>query len=103
MYASGPLIAHRSKVKCDLRFLMECFREVLEDAGERDLARRLPWQDTPAPPDHAALPERTAQALSIAFQLLNMVEENAGTQDRRTTEANGGLVEVSGLGLRTTG
>src|SRR4028119_2220144 len=97
MYASGSSVAQHSKVTQDLSFLMECFREVLEDTGDHDLAQRLPWQDTPTQDGDAALSGRIAQAYSIAFQLLNIVEENTAVQHRRAVEAKGDLAELSGL------
>ena len=60
-----------------LAYLMRCFREVLEELGE--LANNLPSINevridlTPNP--------RLCQAYSIAFQFLNMVEENGGRTD----------------------
>lgn len=31
------------KIQNDLEFIITCFREVLEESGESELARRLPW------------------------------------------------------------
>ncbi|MCB9079487.1 MAG: phosphoenolpyruvate carboxylase [Anaerolineaceae bacterium] len=88
-----------AKIHEDLAFVMGCFREVLADLAEPELARRLPWPQEPEaePPASLHQPRRTAQAYSIAFQLLNMVEENAAVQTRRMVEAEGNLAEVSGL------
>jgi phosphoenolpyruvate carboxylase len=83
------------KIHEDLSFLMHCFREVLEELGEHDLARRLPWisdvtiSDRPNP--------RLSQAYSVAFQLLNMVEENVAAQVRRSRESDLGLASEPGL------
>jgi phosphoenolpyruvate carboxylase len=72
-----------AKIETDLDFLMQCFREVLVSLGEQDIADRLPWNGSdgagPAPDD---FPPRLAHAYSIAFHLLNMVEENTATQMR---------------------
>jgi phosphoenolpyruvate carboxylase len=74
---------------------MHCFREVLEELGEEDLAKRLPWisdvtiSDQPNP--------RLSQAYSVAFQLLNMVEENVAAQVRRLRESDLGLTSEPGL------
>ncbi|MGF1679239.1 MAG: phosphoenolpyruvate carboxylase [Candidatus Methylacidiphilales bacterium] len=72
-----------AKIDEDIDFLMTCFSEVLTDLGENGIARALPFRKitprTPAAPH----PPRLAQAYSIAFQLLNMVEENAAAQFRR--------------------
>lgn len=85
------------KVDRDLRFLMQCFREVLEELGEHDLACRLPWIGAPPASFEGLLPERIAQAYSISFQLLNIVEENAGVQTRRLTETEEGMASETGL------
>ena len=83
------------KIHEDLSFLMHCFREVLEELGEQDLAKRLPWisnvtiSDRPNP--------RLSQAYSVAFQLLNMVEENVAAQVRRSRESDLGLASEPGL------
>lgn len=82
----------------ELQFVMDCFREVLHEAGEAELARALPWLDgasTEAAPD--VPPERLVQALSIAFQLLAMVEQRAGVQYRRSVETRQGLAAVPAL------
>ena len=83
------------KIREDLTFLMECFREVLEALGEGQLAARLPWinqvQCDPAPNP------RLSQAYSVAFQLLNMVEENVAAQVRRSRESEQSLAQEPGL------
>ncbi len=96
------------KIDLDLVFVMSCFREVLEELGEPGLARRLPWiqpqptgKRTATPPEGTAaaaeLGERDVQVLSIAFQLLNMVEENAAAQSRRRRESTEGMLREPGL------
>ena len=83
------------KIHDDLAFLMNCFREVLEELGEQHLADNLPWinqvriDPTPNP--------RLCQAYSIAFQFLNMVEENVAAQVRRARESETGLAGEPGL------
>ncbi len=91
-----PPLAGFDKIDRDLRFLLQCFHEVLTDLGELELAQHLPWQESATAQTHAPV-ERVAQAFSIAFQLLNMAEENAAAQHRRLTEATEGLAQVSGL------
>ena len=83
------------KIDDDLTFLMNCFREVLEELGEHYLASNLPWINqvkVEAEPN-----PRLCQAYSIAFQLLNMVEENVATQVRRSRESEIGLSGEPGL------
>jgi phosphoenolpyruvate carboxylase len=86
-----------SRMQRDLSFLMECFSEVLSEMGQDDLARALPWRE------HSSLdgeaPPRLGLALSVAFQLLNMVEENAAAQTRALRERSEGLsAEPGGWG-----
>lgn len=74
------------------RFLMQSLARVLDSIGQAPVAIRLPWQQVwsehPLPP-LADLPASQAedclQAFSIAFQLLNLAEENAVLQTRRDT------------------
>ncbi len=80
----------------DLSWLMGNFRQVLEELGESDLARQLPWIGTEEPEDSPS-PERLAQAFSICFQLLNMAEENGSAQMRRAEEEDHGLAFEPGL------
>ncbi|MEX1118718.1 MAG: phosphoenolpyruvate carboxylase [Terrimicrobiaceae bacterium] len=75
---------------------MECLREVLEEMGETEAAKHLPWGDQPLDYDVQRPPQRIEQAFSIAFQLLNMVEENASTQTRRFREMEYGLTDEPG-------
>ena len=81
------------KINSDVEFLMECFREVLAELGQPELAAALPWseggQDQPLPP-------LVGQAYSVAFQLLNLVEENAAAQTRRKREQTGHVTSPSG-------
>lgn len=97
---NAPIIGFE-KLDQDIGWLIESFAEVLTELGESDLAERLPWRT--AAPSTEALDdqrmERHLQVLSIAFQLLNMVEENAAAQARRRNEgAHGPTVEPGGFG-----
>ena len=89
------------KLEEDLAFLMDAFREVLEGIGEADLAVALPWGSEPPRPLPDPVPERLPQACSIAFQLLNMVEENEAAQLRRAREAEVGSAAEPGSWGRT--
>ena len=102
--ASTTRDADLAKIDRDLRFVMTCFREVLVEAGHPTLARMLPWHDPEgddAMPEEGASeevsPEDIAQAHTIAFRLLSMVEENAATQHRRRTETEQGVEGEPGL------
>ncbi len=83
------------KIKADLQFLVECFREVLVDLGDTELAKCVPWlSDSEI---HEPFPKRMAQVYSIAFQLLNIVEENTSSQIRRLRETELGAASEPGL------
>ena len=86
------------KIEDDLTFIMTCFREVLVSLGEEDLAKRLPWSGegnntTDLEPEDEG---KYIQALSISFQLLNMVEENAAVQYKRQLENQSGTAAIRG-------
>lgn len=76
-----------TKNKADFLYLMLAFQEVLESIGESRLAACLPWINETAgqvPADVSS--EKFIQALSISFQLLNLVDENNGMHHRRKVE-----------------
>ncbi len=80
-----------ARIDADIRTLIDSLRGILVDLGEPDTAAALPWRtgDSPAlDPRPSTLDPSTAteQAYSIAFQLLNMVEENAAGRTRRLRE-----------------
>ena len=86
------------KIDRDLRFLIECLGEVLRELGNEELAAQLPWFGPPAETGEvAALPPQLGLVYSIAFQLLNMVEENAAASMRVLREVSEGLTAERGL------
>jgi len=78
----------------DLRFLMNSFSAVLRQIGEPKLAASLPWIGNEESPQ---LTRSLGQAYSIAFQLLNIVEERAASQVRRLREKQYGPEAEKGL------
>lgn len=83
------------KIEQDLAFVMRAFAEMLEEVGDGDAVRCLPQvgKQEEGPSD---LRLRDVRALSISFQLLNLVEENAAAQTRRVREANEGPLAEPG-------
>jgi len=80
----------------DLEFVLECFREILEDSGEKNLANCIPWiNDSDLKPEQIS--NKHLQVYSMAFQLLNMVEINAAVQNRRIIEQDSGMASINGL------
>jgi phosphoenolpyruvate carboxylase len=86
------------KIERDLRFFIECLGEVLGELGLSDLANHLPWFGSdPTKFDAEQVPAQIGLVYSIAFQLLNMVEENAAAYVRTIREREGGLTAERGL------
>lgn len=76
-----------AKNKADFLYLMLAFQEVLESIGESRLANCLPWiNETPEQIPNDVSNEKFIQALSISFQLLNLIDENNQTHHRRKVE-----------------
>ena len=86
-----------AKIDADLNFLMKCLKEVLSELDETKAAQFLPWQEGGEAHDINEPPPRIEQAYSIAFQLLNMVEENASTRTRHLREIENGSSNEQGL------
>ncbi|KNC48272.1 phosphoenolpyruvate carboxylase [Thecamonas trahens ATCC 50062] len=96
--------ADQNKVEADVTFMVSRLAEVLKADGYGEVAARLPWVNgaaDSAAPASAALDigqrRKLVQALSLSFQLLNMVEENAAAQGRRHREGAHGLAAENGL------
>ena len=96
MVISNDLARGLKKVDKDLDFMMTCFVEVLEQLGHKDLAGTLPWMGKRKLRGVQIFSYRGVQAYSIAFQLLNMVEENASAQSKRLREDKLGLASDPG-------
>lgn len=88
-------IPAQARIERDLRWLLDRFYEALDAAGAADIHALLPWTGNPSCP--VRLPERAPQAYAIAFQLLNLVEENAEAQTRRSAETIDGPAALRGL------
>ncbi len=86
------------KIDRDRDRLLNAFADVLRDLGHPEIADALPWVGSRfADPDHRVDPVDLCQATTIAFHLLNIVEENAANQMRRHGERTSGLLSESGL------
>jgi phosphoenolpyruvate carboxylase len=75
----------------DLAFLIECLRETLEDLGEKELARIVPWSSSRV--EGEPLTRKAVQVYSLAFQILNTVEENTANQARRREDGGERRIE----------
>ncbi len=80
----------------ELHLLTEEFASVLRRMGEEELADLLPWVGAKA--QQAGETKRSlGQAYSIAFQLLNIVEERTAARVRRRRETKAGPQAEKGL------
>jgi phosphoenolpyruvate carboxylase len=89
------LIDGFAKIDQDLRELMTCLKEVLEELGEHETITRLPWVNGEETGSGGV--RGLEQAYSIAFQLLNIVEANAAARTRRLKEIHEGLPSLRGF------
>ena len=96
MITSASSVVDFEKALIDYKFLLGCFIEVLRDLGHGELAGLLLEGGRLQDVDPDSI-ERAVQAWSVAFQLLNMAEENSAAQYRRTLESNEGVEHLPGL------
>ncbi|MEH0155682.1 phosphoenolpyruvate carboxylase [Limibacter armeniacum] len=80
----------------DLEFLLTCLKEVLEENGEAELAKQIPWINAESPSLDGFNGE-LIQLYSLCFQLLNTVEVNGAVQHRRKKENDQSVATVHGL------
>ncbi|MFB3776265.1 MAG: phosphoenolpyruvate carboxylase [Bryobacteraceae bacterium] len=96
----SELIQHGfAKWTSDFDYVRTSFCEMLQDEGESDLAAYLKSCFDGGSASGVPLTERHLQALSIVFQLLNIVEENTANQVRRRAEDRQGQQGEPGLWL----
>ena len=81
----------------DLEFLMHCFKEVLEENSEFELAQAMPWICDNCSFESINFSRKHFHMFSISFQLLNLVETNGAVQNRRKTEEENSLAAINGL------
>ena len=81
----------------DLEFLMHCFKEILEENSEFELAQAMPWICDNCSFESINFSRKHFHMFSISFQLLNLVETNGAVQNRRKTEEENSLAAINGL------
>ena len=81
----------------DLDFLLLCFKEVLEENREEELASYIPWINPAKSFPVSEISAKHLHLYSICFQLLNLVEVNGAVQNRRQREDHSSLSSVNGL------
>jgi phosphoenolpyruvate carboxylase len=80
----------------DRSFLMQAFAQALQELQQPELASRLPWIEGTASGQEPSA-RHLSQAHSIAFQLLNIVEERTASRVRRKREREQGAEAERGL------
>ena len=80
----------------DLHFLLNCFKEVLEENNQQKLVGLLPWLNSTVPSDSDLTSNEYIHMMSMCFQLLNLVEVNGAVQSRRHKEDED-MAQVNGL------
>jgi len=86
-----------SKPYEDLEFLLVCFKEVLIESGETELAGDIPWITTARTFHPTDFTGKHLQLYSTCFQLLNIAEVNGAVQNRRKREDTYSLSGINGL------
>ena len=81
----------------DLEFLLHCFKEVLQENNEHELAESVPWICASCNFDAVSFSRKHFHLFSVAFQLLNLAETNGAVQNRRKTEEKHSLAAINGL------
>lgn len=81
----------------DLEFLMNCFKEVLIENNEANLANYMPWICEKCSYDEMEFTQKHFHMFSISFQLLNLSETNSAVQNRRHIEETNSLSSINGL------
>jgi phosphoenolpyruvate carboxylase len=91
--ADSPL----KKISDDRRFIIGCYTEMLSRINENDVVSLINSDLQGVSTEEDKLPnEKTIQSLSIYFQLITLVEENAATQYRRRLEDQDQMTSMRG-------
>lgn len=88
------------KIQKDLQYIIGCLKEVLVELEEKDaiaILERLESKSSDTENLESFNSEKSSQVLSLYFQLLNIVEENAAAQYRRKVETEKGTESQKGL------
>ena len=95
--AREVMSAGLSSLENEVKEIMEVLREVLESAAHPELALGLPWLSSGENEEAPADPSESAQVNSIAFQLLDMIEEQVAQRTRQQRESRLGPEAERGL------
>lgn len=82
------------KIRDDRKLILSCYKEMLIRINEKETVKLLQLDEISNRKriiQHNISDEKIIQTLSVYFQLINLVEENAATQYRRQLENNEGI------------
>lgn len=92
MVVESVLALNEESLLDQWNWILGCFRDVLTETGDEELANTLPLLANGAIPKHILQDSvHLTQAYSIAFQLLGMAEQNAADQFRKSVERRSGI------------
>ncbi len=81
----------------DLEFMLHCFKEVLIENNEEELASCIPWFCNTSESDTTKFTQKHFHMYSVCFQMLNLAETNGAVQNRRKVEEENTLSAINGL------
>ena len=81
----------------DLEFMLHCFKEVLIENNEEELASCIPWFCSHYDLGVTKFTQKHFHLFSVCFQLLNLAETNGAVQNRRKVEDENALNSINGL------
>jgi len=84
------------KIENDRIFILDCYIEMLRKINEFDIIELLKNNQISKINQHHLCSDKVIQSLSIYFQLMTLVEENAATQFRRKMEDDEKINSVRG-------
>ena len=98
MVAESVLALNEETLLDEWNWILDCFRDVLLESGDKELAETLPVPgETTFRSDQLHNSVHLTQAFSIAFQLLGMAEQNSADLFRRTIEKKSGVDALPAL------
>lgn len=85
------------KISDDRKFIIDCYTEMLTRINENEMVALIKRNLKGLSTEEIEIPdEKTIQSLSIYFQLMTLVEENAATQYRRRMEDRDKITTIRG-------
>lgn len=84
------------KITDDRNFIIDCYVEMLGNINEKDAISLIRGDNSTALDNEQVPSDKVIQCLSIFFQLMTLVEENAATQYRRKLEDQDNIASVRG-------